>query len=149
MNYSQLDTRDSQLITVKGELKMSEKEFSVKGTGVDIIEISRIEKAFKASGRFAQRIYTPKEIAFCGGTKPKWESLAVRFAAKEAVAKALGTGIGPFRWTEIEIIRGTDGRPEIMLHGNAKEAAGRRDIKSISLSLSHCKDYAVAFVVVC
>lgn len=126
---------------------MSEKENLIKGTGVDIIEIARIEKAFKASGKFAQRIYTPGEVASCGGTKPKWESLAARFAAKEAIAKALGTGIGAFRWTEIEIVRRMDGRPEVILHGNAKEAAIRRDIKSISLSLSHCKEYAVAFVV--
>jgi len=121
---------------------------SIKGTGVDIIEIARIEKAFKKSPKFAKRIYTSGEVASCGGEKPKWDSLAARFAAKEAVAKALGTGIGSFRWIEIEIIRGTDGRPEIMLHGNAKEVANRKGINSINLSLSHCREYAVAFVVV-
>lgn len=127
---------------------MNEKELLIKGTGVDIIEIARIEKAFKGSGRFAERIYTPAEIAACGGTKPKWDSLAARFAAKEAVAKALGTGIGTFRWTEVEIVRGSGGNPEVILHGNAKKLASQKDIKSIRLSLSHCKEYAVAFVVV-
>lgn len=126
---------------------MSEKELFIKGTGVDIIEIARIEEAFKASGRFAKRIYTPGEIASCGGAKPKWESLAARFAAKEAVAKAIGTGIGTFRWTEVEIFRETDGKPEVILHGNAKEEASKKGIKYINLSLSHCKEYAVAFAV--
>lgn len=120
----------------------------IKGTGVDIIEISRIEKAFKGSEKFAKRIYTSGEIASCGGAKPRWASLAVRFAAKEAVAKALGTGIGAFRWTEIEIVRGPGGKPEIALHGNAREVARCRGVNSMSLSLSHSKEYAVAFVVV-
>lgn len=126
---------------------MGEKEFVIKGTGVDIIEIARIEKAYRASRRFAARVYTPGEIASCGGSQPKWASLAARFAAKEAVAKALGTGFGTVRWTDIEIIGGNGGKPEVVLHGKAVEEARRRDIKVFSLSLSHCRDFAVAFVV--
>src|SRR5512133_1188221 len=90
-------------------------------TGVDIIEINRLEEVNPAiRERFLQRVYTPEERAICGKS---WASLAGRFAAKEAVAKALGCGIGPVRWQEIEILRGESGEPLLVLHGKAQEAA--------------------------
>ncbi len=119
----------------------------IKGTGVDIIEISRIEKVFAGSGRFASRIFTAGELACCAEKKGKWASLAARFAAKEAVSKALGTGFGRVKWTDIEVIGGEGGKPEVRLHGAAREAAGELGITNLSLSLSHCNEYAVAFVV--
>lgn len=115
-------------------------------TGTDIIEISRIRKAVQGSDRFVERVFTPGEVSYCLGGKPKWGSLAARFAAKEAAAKALGTGIGGVRWIDIEVTVDAAGCPEIRLHGAAAERAGSLGISGLSVSLSHCRDYAVAFV---
>lgn len=119
----------------------------IKGTGVDIIEISRVKKAAKASNRFAARVFTDRERAYCEGKKGEWASLAARFAAKEAVLKVLGTGIGQIKWTDVEVVNGESGKPEICLHGAAGTAAAQLGVKSLALSISHCNDYAVAFVV--
>ncbi|MHB9094044.1 MAG: holo-ACP synthase [Eubacteriales bacterium] len=119
----------------------------IKGTGVDIIEISRIEKAVKSRERFASRIFTAGELGYCLARKPRWSSLAARFAAKEAVSKALGTGFGRVKWTDIEVVNDPGGKPEIRLHGAAQQVAGELGISKMALSLSHCHEYAVAFVV--
>lgn len=119
----------------------------VKGTGVDIIEISRIEQAVIRFSKFSSRVFTPREIECCMGNKTRWASLAARFAAKEAVAKALGTGIGKVRWTDIEIFNDCSGKPGIRLFSEAKLAAARLGITNLDLSISHCREYAVAFVV--
>ncbi len=119
----------------------------IKGTGVDIIEISRIERAVRASERFAGRVFTARELADCAGEKTRWASLAGRFAAKEAVLKALGTGLNRIKQTEIEVVKGEGGKPEIRLQGTALAVAGQLGVIKLALSISHCRKYAVAFVV--
>jgi holo-[acyl-carrier protein] synthase len=113
-------------------------------TGVDLIEISRISHAIERHGdRFLRRVFTSKELAL---VSDKPASLAGRFAAKEAVAKALGCGIGDVGWTEIEILRGPNNEPELHLHGNARRIAGQLGYHTWSISLSHSMDFAIAMV---
>ena len=114
-------------------------------TGVDIIEIHRIKRVAERFGdRFFRRIYTDGEIAYCRGRAPQ---LASRFAAKEAVMKALGTGVRGLRWTDIEVVRARGQAPTIRLRGTAQARAERLGIKYLSVALSHSEQYAVAFVV--
>jgi len=121
----------------------------IKGSGVDIIEIIRVEKAFRASDRFAVRVFTQDELAYClGRKKNRWASLAARFAAKEAVAKALGTGFGRVRLKDIVIVTGESGKPTVSLYGEAAIVARQMKIEDIKLSLSHCREYAIAFAVI-
>jgi holo-[acyl-carrier protein] synthase len=113
--------------------------------GVDIIEISRVAATVDRFGdRFLQRIYTANEIAYCRGRAPQ---LAARFAAKEAVMKALGTGTRGVGWREVEVTRKRTGEPGIELHGRAAERAKKLGIDRLALSISHSRDYAVASVV--
>ena len=114
-------------------------------TGVDIIEIERIQRAFQRWGdRFLRRIYTEDEAAYCRGRPP---NLAGRFAAKEAAMKALGTGLRGVGWKDIEVVRNRAGAPSVRLHGRAKLRAEALGVRELSLSFSHSRDYAVAFVV--
>ncbi len=114
-------------------------------TGVDIVEVSRISRVAERYGqRFIGRIYTEGEAAYCRGRAPQ---LATRFAAKEAVMKALGTGIRGVRWRDVEVVRDGGRAPSIRLHGTALARAKRLGIDSLSVSLSHSEHYAVAFVV--
>ena len=114
-------------------------------TGVDIIEIARIGRVVERYGqRFLRRIYTPGEIEYCRERPP---NLAARFAAKEATMKALGTGVRGVAWKDIEVVRHSSGAPSIALHGRALARAQRLGVQEISLSLSHSREYAVAFVV--
>ena len=114
-------------------------------TGVDIIEISRIRDVLNSyQSRFLKRIFTDMEMAYCRGRAP---NLAVRFAAKEATMKALGTGIRGVGWKDIEISRKESGAPYVLLHGRAARRADILGLKDVSLSVSHSRDYAVAFVV--
>ena len=114
-------------------------------TGIDIIEISRIaEVARRYPKRFLEKIYTPGERAYSRGRAPQ---LASRFAAKEAVMKALGTGVRGVGWREIEVVRPRGRAPEIVLHGRAQAKAREIGIVRTALSLSHSRDYAVASVV--
>ena len=114
-------------------------------TGVDIIEIPRIKQTFDRYGeRFLKRVFTPDEIAYCRGRAP---NLAGRFAAKEATMKALGTGGRGVSWKDIEVIRAESGAPSVKLHGRAKARAERLQVVEISLSISHSREFAVAFVV--
>jgi len=114
-------------------------------TGVDIIEIPRIKQTFDRYGeRFLKRVFTPDEIAYCRGRAP---NLAGRFAAKEATMKALGTGVRGVSWKDIEVIRAESGAPSVKLHGRAKARAERLQVVEISLSISHSREFAVAFVV--
>ena len=115
-------------------------------SGVDIIEISRVKRVLERYGqRFLDRVYTAGEIAYCRGRAP---NLAARFAAKEATMKALGTGVRGVGWKDIEVIREESGAPSVLLHGRGKRRAQRLGVNEISLSLSHSREYAVAFVVV-
>jgi len=114
-------------------------------SGVDLVEVSRIAHSLEVHGeRFLQRIYTPEELADCAGQPA---SLAVRFAAKEAASKALGTGIGTVSWKEIEVRRGPNREPQLVLHGAALDLAQRLNLTEWSLSLSHTGSLAIAFVV--
>jgi len=115
-------------------------------TGIDLIEIMRVEGAIQRHGQqFLERIYTPKELALFGKSL---ESLAVRFAAKEAVVKALGCGIGDVSWLEIEILRDEMDAPVLHLHGNALQRATLLGYQNWSVSLSHTDLHAIALVVV-
>ncbi len=114
-------------------------------TGVDIIEIVRVKDVAERHGeRFLKRIYTPGEVAYCRGRPPQ---LASRFAAKEAVMKALGTGARGVSWREIEVVRPPGGPPSLRLHGRALKKAEDLGIHSLAVSLSHSRDFAVASVV--
>ncbi len=114
-------------------------------TGVDIIEIARLERALARHGdAFLQRIYTPAEIAAYGDRPP---SLAARWAAKEAVAKALGTGIGQAGWTEIEVLEDERRAPTLHLHGRARALAQALGLTQWAVSLSHTDELAIALVV--
>lgn len=119
--------------------------------GTDLIRISRIARAFERQGeRFGSRIYTASELADCGWpAKTRIDSLAVRFAAKEAVSKALGTGIGPrgVRWTDIQIVRITGDAPRVQLQGAAAQRYLELKGQSVSISMSHDGDLALAFCV--
>ena len=113
--------------------------------GVDIIEISRISKMVERWGkRFLDRIYTESELRICRG-KP--ERLASRFAGKEAVMKALGTGARGISWREIEIASESSGKPVVQLYGKARAKAESLGLKELAISLSDSRDYSVAFVV--
>jgi len=113
--------------------------------GVDIIEIERIERALQRWGaRFMRYVYTEQEIAFCRGRAPE---LAVRFAAKEAISKALGTGLNGVHWREMEILPDLLGKPLVYLHGRAAARAEALGLTEFAVSLSHSREYAVASVV--
>jgi holo-[acyl-carrier protein] synthase len=113
--------------------------------GVDIIEIERIGQAVERWGeRFLQRIYTPGELAYSDGRLPQ---LAARFAAKEAVMKALGTGLRGVSWQEVEVVRKREGAPQVRLLGRALRRAQELGLGHFALSLSHSRTHAVAFVV--
>jgi holo-[acyl-carrier protein] synthase len=114
-------------------------------TGVDLVEIDRFESAVaRHAARFLDRVFTKRELSEVGDSMA---SLAARFAAKEAVAKALGTGIGVVGWLEIEIARGAERQPVLCLHGEAARLAKELCLDSWSLSLSHSRTHAIAFVV--
>ena len=117
---------------------------TISAIGVDIIEIERVERALARFGpRFLRRVYTPLEAAFCRG---RASELAARFAAKEAVMKALGTGARGVAWREIEVLPNHRGKPLVYLHGRAKERAVRIGLAEIDISMSHSREFAVAFV---
>lgn len=113
--------------------------------GVDLIEIARVKASLERHGqRFLDRCFTPAEQAHCGNAPHR---LAARFAAKEAVGKALGTGIGAVQWVEIEVNSDAQGRPTLHLHGDAARIAAELEIRVWEVSLSHSSEMAIAFVV--
>lgn len=116
--------------------------------GVDIVEIERIERAVKKFGRhFLERVFTKNELKKClARNKTKFPELAARFAAKEAVSKAFGTGKYGLVWTEIEVVNNRLGKPEIVLSGAALKRFKKQKIKEILVTLSHSRKYSVAFV---
>ncbi len=121
----------------------------ILGLGIDIIEVSRIRAAHERFGeRFLQRLLRPAEIAYCLGHKSPAPRLAARFAAKEAIAKAFGTGIGErLGWQDLEIARRESGEPFVILHGGAPELLRDRGGSRILLSLSHTENYATAVAI--
>ena len=121
----------------------------VVGLGTDLAEIARVRRSVERFGsRFLDRIYTPGEIAYCLRKKDGAESLAARFAAKEAGAKALGTGISRgVGWQDFEVRREPGGNPSRWLSGRAAELAAELGIDRLSLSLTHTRDLAMAVVI--
>jgi len=119
-------------------------------TGVDLIEIARIERVLARYGnRFLERVFTPAEILYC---RARPAELAARFAAKEAVSKALGVGVrmmarDGINWREAEIVGDARGKPLVRLHGHAAERAAELGLSEWAVSLSHAQDHAIAFVV--
>ncbi|MBV6451972.1 MAG: Holo-[acyl-carrier-protein] synthase [Anaerolineales bacterium] len=114
-------------------------------TGVDLIEIARVEEIVARHGKhYLERIYTPDELEQCG---KRTESLAGRFAAKEAAVKALGSGIGEVTWKEIEILSDDNNAPVLSLHGAAKKKAAELGLNQWSVSISHSQSHSVALVV--
>lgn len=117
------------------------------GIGTDIIEIHRIEEAMGKTPSFFEKIFTEKERIHYKENHKKVESLAGFFAAKEAVSKALGTGFRGYTPCDIEVIPDELGKPEIVLLGGAKERGIHLGVKRIFVSISHCREYATAYVV--
>ncbi|OPY58014.1 MAG: Holo-(acyl-carrier-protein) synthase [Pelotomaculum sp. PtaU1.Bin035] len=118
------------------------------GVGTDIVEIERVKQAaVRSGGRFLKRVFTISERNFCDARRDRFACYAARFAAKEAVFKAIGTGLAGSRWTDVEIGRKTGGCPTVLLHGAAAAVAEERGIGRVLLSLSHDRDRALAFVV--
>jgi holo-[acyl-carrier protein] synthase len=117
--------------------------------GIDIVEIPRIEeKLSQGNTRFLNRVFTVGEIEYCEKRAGKFASYAARFAAKEAVMKALGTGWGDgVGWKEIEVFNEESGRPQINLNGRALEKFNQLGARRAHLSLSHSKDLAIAQVI--
>jgi holo-[acyl-carrier protein] synthase len=118
------------------------------GTGIDIVEIERIAQSIERYGeRFLRRVFTAGEIAYCERKRNSAESFAARFAAKEAGAKALGTGIQHgIVWNEIEVRRERGQRPTLHFSGRARAIAEKLGVKHVSLSLTHDKRTAIATV---
>lgn len=113
-------------------------------TGVDLIKIERIQRVIERHGdRFLQRIYTPNEVE---QSRRKPAELAVRFAAKEAASKALGTGIGVISWKDVEVYSQPSGEPILRFHGTARRIAEARGFTTWAVSLSHSREMAIAVV---
>lgn len=119
---------------------------TVMGVGVDAIEIGRVRAALERTPSLLDRLFTERErgacITRCGDLR--YGGLAARFAAKEAIAKALGTGVQGFAFRDIEVLSDERGRPTVLLHGGAKAAAAAAGIGGVHVALSHSSDLAVA-----
>ncbi len=119
----------------------------ILGIGTDIIECPRIGKMIENHGElFLRRVYTEREIRYCQARKHAIEHFAGRWAAKEAILKAMGTGRSHgIAWTNIEVRNDPDGRPRVLVCGARQEIAGERGIGDILVSISHCRTYATAY----
>lgn len=119
---------------------------TILGTGVDIVETARIRDSIARFGdRFLHRCFLPDEVAYCRQMKFPERHFAARFAAKEAIAKAFGTGIsGDLGWCDMEICRQPSGAPFVKLHGKGADLARARGMTGLFISLSHSEEYAVA-----
>ena len=120
----------------------------IAGIGIDIIEVARVKRLLERNPEFKDRVYSQAEIDYCESKADPGMSYAVRFAAKEAFMKALGTGWNhEVAFKDIETVNRPDGSPEMVIHDNTRKAMEKRHISNIHISLSHEKDYAVAYVV--
>jgi holo-[acyl-carrier protein] synthase len=122
----------------------------ILGTGVDIVETARIQASLGKFGeRFLNRCFLPDEIVYCQSMRFPPLHLGARFAAKEAISKAFGTGIGrQLGWKDIEIRKRESGEPFAVLHGKGEELARARGVVEIFVSLTHCREYAAAHAVI-
>lgn len=120
--------------------------FGIFGIGIDLVEIERIAGSIEEFGdRFLERVFTPAERGYCEAMSAPARHYAARFAAKEAVAKALGTGVGAaLGWRDMEIVRDGKGAPGVVLSGRGKEFAEREGIARVLVSMSHDRGHAVA-----
>jgi holo-[acyl-carrier protein] synthase len=120
----------------------------IRGLGVDIVQVERVEQAISRWGEaFVSRIFTSSENERARNPRVRSMRLAARFAAKEAVMKALGLGWRTMAWREIEILNDPLGKPTVSLHGSARQAADRQGISNVHISLSHTHDLAFASAV--
>lgn len=119
----------------------------IKGIGVDIIEIERIRESIESRGnRFLEKVFTPHEIAYCAAKANSAQHYAARFAAKEALSKALSTGwAGEFRWKDVELTNDPSGQPHIALHGPLRDGLAGN---AVHVSLSHSHSHVVAMVII-
>src|SRR5690242_11075126 len=122
---------------------------SVIGIGVDLVECDRIERSLERFGeKFLRRVFTPAEIDYSMSMKFPARHLAARFAAKEAVSKAFGTGIGKsMGWRDIDVHKKESGEPFLLLHDGAKKLAEERGVRTALITLSHSDEHAVAMIV--
>lgn len=121
----------------------------IVGIGVDECEVGRMRDALARTASLRDRLFTAGEQAYAGAAEPLMaaQRYAARFAAKEAVLKALGAGLGACRFTDIEVVRSADGAPSVLLHGAAGELAAAAGAARLHLSLTHTAERATAFVV--
>lgn len=119
----------------------------ILGIGTDIVECLRIAKMIEQHGElFLRRVYTERELRYCQARKHATEHFAGRWAAKEAILKALGTGWSKgIAWTDLEIRNEPGGQPKVMVRGGARDAAIRRGVADVLVSISHCRTYATAY----
>lgn len=124
----------------------NEGSFEMNAIGIDIVEISRLSKMGKKWGAaFLKKIYTNRELTYAKSKRFPYQHLAARFAAKEAIFKALGEVEKDFvGWKNIEILNDPQGKPVVVWHGKAKEVLKKRHLKGVVVSLSHTENYAVA-----
>jgi len=117
-------------------------------TGVDIVRVDRIARLVREHAQSEKEIFTPGELEYCRGKRRMYEHLAARFAGKEAVLKAFGTGLAQrMRWTDVEIVREGGGRPCVRLHGRVAERAVEERLVDLDVSLSHTDGLAVAHAI--
>ena len=121
----------------------------ILGIGIDIIEVARVQASYERFGeRFVNRILHPAEIAYCLSHKAPGPFIAARFAAKEAISKAFGTGIGAqLGWHDMEVQRRESGEPFVVLHGGGLKLLETRDARVVLISLSHTQAHAAAVAV--
>jgi holo-[acyl-carrier protein] synthase len=113
--------------------------------GTDIVAVERLERLIAEQPDILPELFTAREMAYCAGKRRSGEHFAARFAAKEAVLKALGTGLGPrMAWTDVEVVNEINGRPRVRLHSEARLVAQRHGVRQIDVSMSHIAGLALA-----
>jgi holo-[acyl-carrier protein] synthase len=116
--------------------------------GVDVVGVQRLERLVRDDEGRQGTLFTPRELEYCRGKRRRYEHLAARFAAKEAVLKAFGTGISQrMRWTDVEVVNERSGRPRIVLDGAVAAFAERHGLRDLDVSLTHTEDLALAHAV--
>jgi holo-[acyl-carrier protein] synthase len=124
---------------------------NITAHGIDLVECSRLAEVIERHGeRFLRRVFTPGELGYCRRQKRQIEHLAGRFAAKEAVLKALGTGWrGGIAWTDVEVVNSPSGRPDVVLSGRCRQLADELGLSCILVSISHTATHAIASAIGC
>ena len=117
------------------------------GVGIDLVDVQRFRTVLHRRNKISERLFTKSELSYCNTATDPTERLAVRFAAKEAVMKALGVGLGKIRFREIEITKDMTGRPGLQLHGSAAQLAAHTGVRRWHISLSHTSSTAEALVI--